>query len=495
MKFNTRVKAQIDEARYLATENTWRYRSIIRCMYKCYERMKYGFYKEEIYEMLKKYEEFDDYSEEYLKNDLDSLVSWRNLIAVADTTKVRTVDEFKNRTFSYQLAPYTIEIERMLLNLENMIVENNASLEGKLVERFKQLLEKYEGITLKENRDIYEWWKTLNKSFKELNENYQDYISRFYSPKTEELMKTTEFLMFKESFVLYLRDFIRELQINSVVIKNLLREIHDEDIKKIIDRVLAHEKTIPNMENNIKDEEFIEINQGRFQSIKEWFLTHRGKEPLIEQLIDNTNHIIRKITRFASQIADKRNNSANRKEEYRKIARLFNDCKDMEEAGKLSSLVFGVFHTQHIKGNETRITESINSSIYDERPTEITTKPRVRTYREKIIKNPIVDKRAKKEEKLKRILEKRKMEKELMEKFILNDKIDFAKLPELTQKDRGVLLRWISKGKSPKRVWGKTEFGREYRVIIPDHKETIKINCEDGFFTMPHYKIEFKKEE
>ncbi|TCO77391.1 TIGR02677 family protein [Marinisporobacter balticus] len=495
MKLDIRVKAQIDEAKYLATENTWRYRAIIRCMYKCYEKMKYWLYKEEIYEILKEYEEFDDYSEDYLKNDLDSLVNWKNLIAVADTTKVRTVDEFKNRAFRYQLSPYTIEIERMLLNLENMTVENNASLERTLVERFRELVEMYDKMTFKENREVYEWWKTLNKSFKELNQNYQDYISRFYSPKTEELMKTTEFLMFKEGFILYLRDFIRGLQINSIMIKNLLKDINDEDIKKVIDQVLAHEKTIPNMDTNIHEDEFIEINRGRFQSIKDWFVTHKGQEPLIEQLIDNTNHIIRKITRFASQIADKRNNSANRKEEYRKISKLFSECKDIDEANKLSSLIFGVLHTHHIKGNENRTTESINSSIYDENPTKVTTKPRIRTYREKIIKNPIIDKRARKEEKLKRILEKRKMEKELMEKFIIHDQIDFAKLPEITQKDRGILLRWLSKGKSVKTSFGKTEFGRAYQVIKPKCKEPIRIKCKDGFFTMPHYTIEFKKEE
>ncbi|QXM06571.1 TIGR02677 family protein [Crassaminicella indica] len=495
MKLDISVKAQIDEAKYLATENTWRYRAIIRCMYKCYEKMKYWLYKEEIYEILKKYEEFADYSEDYLKNDLDSLVSWKNLIAVADTTKVRTVDEFKNRAFRYQLSPYTIEIERMLMKLENMTVENNASLECTLVERFRELLERYDSIALKEDKEVYEWWKLLNKSFKELNQNYQDYISRFYSPKTEELMKTTEFLMFKESFIIYLRDFIRGLQLNSVLIKKLLKDISDDAIKKIIDKVLAHEKTIPNINTNIKEDEFIEIHQGRFRSIKDWFFTHKGKEPLIEQLIDNTNHIIRKITRFASQLADKRNNSANRKEEYRKIAKLFSECKDMEEANKLSSLVFGVFNTKHIKGDETRVTESINSSIYDEVPTKVITKPRVRTYREKIIKNPIIDKRAKKEERLKKILKKRKMEKELMERFILNDQIDFAKLPKLTQKDRVVLLRWLSKGKGSKKGLGKTEFGREYSVTKYDCQECIKIKCEDGIFTMPHYVIKFKKEE
>ncbi|KYH35065.1 hypothetical protein CLTEP_10580 [Clostridium tepidiprofundi DSM 19306] len=495
MKIDNKVMKQIDEVRYLATENTWRYRTIIRTMYNYYEKMKYWLYSEEIYEQLKKNERFSDYSEEQLKNDLDALVTWKNLIAVADTTKVRTVEEFRNRKFRYQLSTYTIEIERMLLSLENMTVENNASLEGTLVEKFCAILEEHREIIFKEDKEVYEWWKELNKRFKELNENYQDYISRFYSPKTEELMKTSEFLMFKENFIKYLRDFIKDLQLNSYTIKNLLTSIDSSEVDEIINKVLNHEKTIPSIGNTIKYDEFVDINRGRFQSIKEWFLSYKGNEPLVEQLIDNTNDMIRKITRFASQIADKRNNSANRKEEYRKIANMFYECSSIEEANKLSSLVFGVFSPKHIKANENRTTESINSSIYDEPPTEVITKPRVRGYREKLIKNPIVDKSYKKEQKLKEIMEKRKLESELMGKYIVNNEIDFANLPKISRKDRNILLRWLTKGRISRGSGSKTEFGRKFTIIKDKHTQTIELKCEDGIFVMPHYILKFEEEE
>ena len=43
----------LEETKYLATENTWRYRSISRIIYENYEKMKYWLYKEDIYEELK----------------------------------------------------------------------------------------------------------------------------------------------------------------------------------------------------------------------------------------------------------------------------------------------------------------------------------------------------------------------------------------------------------------------------------------------------------
>lgn len=493
MKIDDKIRKQVDETKYLSTDNTWRYRAIIRIMYNSYEKMKYEFYKEDIMDKLKEYEDFSLYSMDNLKGDLDSLTNWKNLLAIADSSKVKSIEEFKNKEFRYQLSPYTIEIERMLITLENMTVENNASLEATMVERFKNDLNDMEEILLKDSKEIYNWWKKLNSDFKELNQNYQDYVSRFYSPKAEEMMKTTEFLLYKEGFIGYLRDFIRGLQINSLMIKEILRNISEDEINKIIESTYQYEKNISSQE--IKEGEYKDVNRGRFQSIREWFLSYNNRAPLVEQLIDNTNEIIRRITRFAAQIADKRGNSANRKEEYRKIASMFYKCDNIDEANKLSALIFGVFNGRHIKANPLRETESINSSIYDEKPTEIVLKPRIRNYREKTIKSPIKDKSELKKERLIKIMEKRAKEGEIIKRLIVNNEIDFNSLPKLSSKDRFVLLRWLSKAKGTKNKTSKTEFGREYVISqVPDSRDIV-VNCEDGAFTMPHYIIKFQEKK
>ena len=95
MNIDKNVIKQVKEVKYLVTENTYRYRGMIRCMYKCYEQMKYTVYKEEIYEMLKQDDEFSEYTIDMIKADLDSLVLWKNLNATADTTKVNRIEKFK----------------------------------------------------------------------------------------------------------------------------------------------------------------------------------------------------------------------------------------------------------------------------------------------------------------------------------------------------------------------------------------------------------------
>lgn len=493
MRLDRNITKTIEESKYLSTENTWRYRSIIRIIYRNYEKMKYWLYKEDIFDELKGFEEFSEYTVDNLKSDLDALVNWKNLNAMADTTKVNTIEEFKNREFRYQLSTVTIEIERMLIALEHMQMENNATLEATLVERFRSLLQRASSMANEENKKVFEWWRDLNSSFKELNRNYQDYISKFYSPKNDELMKTTEFLVFKEGFIKYLREFIRVLQINTFDIRDIFEEIKKETVEELIIKAFNYEKSIQNLDIIIDEREYRELNLGRFHSMEEWFISFNGRDALVEQLINNTNEVIRKITRYAAQIADKKNNNANRKEEYRTLARLFNECVDIKEAHKLSSMVFGTFEVLKVMAEEHRETESINSSIYEEAPKNFIIKPRIRNYREKAVKNPIVNKSERKAEKLKMLLEKRHKEEDIIKKYIVEDSIDFGTLPTLSEKDRLLLLKLLSKGRSKKRNWNKGEFGMEYNIeLVEGH--TVKLYCEDGVLTMPHYKINFRKE-
>ena len=141
MIISNKLTKQIDEMRYLTTENTWRYRSILRYFYFEYEKMKHYIYKEEVFEELKQHDEFKEYTMEQCRQDLDVLISWKNLLAIQDTSKANTVEEFKNKQYRYQLSEYSVEIERLTIRLENLHTES-ASLEPSLLEGIKEELEK-----------------------------------------------------------------------------------------------------------------------------------------------------------------------------------------------------------------------------------------------------------------------------------------------------------------------------------------------------------------
>lgn len=494
MDITNKLIKKIDEARYLTADNAWRYRTILRFFYYQYEKMRYFMYKEDILEELKKESLFQEYTIDQCKQDLDVLVEWGNLIPVQDTSKVATIEEFKNKQFRYQMSDYSVEIERMTIRLENLHVES-ASLEPTLLERIRLDLERLPKLPKEDEKVIGLWWNSLNIDFKRLNQNYQDYIRDLYSLKAEELMKTKEFLVFKDKFIDYLRDFIKSLQNNSYAIESLLRGIDIETEEMLLSKVLQYEQSIPRLDAEVNLQAIKDNIYGRWYSLKGWFLGYPGRESESSRLFDITNEIIRKITRFAFQITETLNIAANRKEEYRQLSNIFDGCKDIEQAHKLSSLVFGIFNTKHIKADMERKTESLNSGVYDEEPHVIKIKPRIRNYREKSQRTAVSSKRDEKKKLMMDIIKKREEELRLIEEYIKDGKLDFGKLPVINGKVRITLLRWLSKGLSSSSKTAKTEDGRSFIIDQSLRDKRCIVKCEDGDFEMPYYIMKFKQGE
>ena len=100
MEINETLSKKITETSYLTAENTKRYRPILRYFFEQYERFNYMLYKEDVYYELKGRLNFENYSMENCESDLKALVDWGNLSALQDTSNVKTVEEFKNRTLN-----------------------------------------------------------------------------------------------------------------------------------------------------------------------------------------------------------------------------------------------------------------------------------------------------------------------------------------------------------------------------------------------------------
>lgn len=494
MKIHDKLKRTIQEARYLNVENTDRYRSILRLFYLNYEKLKYWLYQEDVYEELTEDSYFAQYTMEQCQQDLAALVSWGNLATIQDTKKVATLEEFNNKKFRYQLTETAVEIERMVIRLENLFIEGS-SLEPTLLERLKNSLLKVNPVALEEGEKIYSWWNDLNNDFIRLNQNYQDYMHELNSVKAEEMMKTREFLVFKDRLIEYLRSFVKALQVNAATIEQSLRQAEPERIKAILKAVTEYELSIPRIDVEVKEDDLYERMKGRWENIYHWFIGMEGREAESSRVFDTTNEIIRKITRYATRLSEQNNRGANRREEYRKLSRLFAGCESIYEAHRLSAIVFGIEKPLHLKGDIIRETESFNSGIYEEKPHEIMISPRIREYREKAKRSGIIDRTAQKE--AVRLAEVARLEeiKKLRDQFIQGNCLDFGALPQLTPQVRDIFLMWLSKGLETKNLRARTEDGKEYYIEERKPEKTCVLQCVDGTFQMPAYRIIFEDED
>lgn len=493
MEITETLTKQITETSYLTTENTKRYRPILRYFYEQYEKINYMLYKEEVWSYLKDKPNFENYTQEICEADLTALVNWGNLSALQDTNNVSTVEEFKHRKFRYQLTEYAVEIERLVIKLENLHIEG-ASLEPKLIERIKEEIKSIEKTSLKDENDVVSLWENLNNDFKRLNQDYQDYIKTFYNVKLEEVAKSKQFIIYKNDLVRYLREFIKLLQDNSYSIEETLKNMNQTTENNFLQKVYLGQKKrvrIDKLDEEINEEEMKNRNKEKWENLKKWFIGSNIRASEVEKINEKTTEIIRKITRIANQIAEAKGNVSNKKAEYKKICELFSKTKDIEEAHKLSSVVFGMFNTRHIKGNFVRETDSINSSLIEEKPNEYEVKPRIREYKEKQSKVAITDKTKQKQEQIERYFKQIEEDKRELQKYIQNGKIEIKNLPKIKSSFRKTLLKWISKASQMANKEIVIEDGRKIKLIYPKNNERCVLNCEDGKMEMPAFELEF----
>ena len=492
MRVTEKLTRPLTEAKYLNADNADRYRSIMRIFYDNYEKLRYWMYQEDVYAEMTADPYFADYRMEQCQQDLAMLTEWKNLNTIQDTRRVSSIEEFKNKKFRYQMSEYSVEIERLVIRLENLFVEG-ASLEPTLLERIRLNVERFPEMEGETPDKVYAWWNDLNNDFIRLNQNYQDYIRDLNSVKAEEMMRTKEFLLFKDKLVEYLRSFIKGLQRNVGVIEETLKSLEPELLRDVLGRVDDYEMSIPRMDVEVSREMIEEKTRGRFDSIRNWFVAKDGQENEAGRLFDATNEIIRRITRYAAQLSEKNGMGANRREEYRKAAEIFLRCRDIDEAHRMSAMVFGLERPLHLKMEAERATDSMNQGVYEEPSAELILKPRVRTYREKSSRTAIRDSAREKAQARQQALEQMRKDWGRLKELEKDGRIDFAGLPLIEPRVREILLKWLSDALEDGDYAARTEDGRNFMLDMTHADERCVVHCEDGNFTMPKISIVFRE--
>ncbi|WP_206808881.1 TIGR02677 family protein [Paradesulfitobacterium ferrireducens] len=489
----------VSEATYLTVGNAWRYRTILRYFYQQHERLRHYLVLEEIFEYLRQNPHFQEYSEDMLEQDLNMLVNWKNLVPRQDTGRVSSIEDFKKRKFRYQLTPYTIEIERMVIGLENLGEGFGGSLEHTLFDRLLQgLLRLTELDAGKEYvifsvplDKVFEMWQDLYEDFRKLTENATDYLAHLQSEKVEEKMLTEAFLVYKEALTQYLRSFMTSLQRTSFRIEGMLAEIPASFVSGLAERLADHELSIPRLDERPRREQLINAYEEKWQVLSHWFLGTAGRESDLIYLQNATNETIRRLTRFAQRLGEARHHLRSRRNDYLHLANWFVQAESLAEAHELSSSVFGVFHTRHLWAEAPKRTESIETEIWQEPAASLVIRPKIRAYKEKVRPNAVMSKAREKSETRDRYLRQKAEEQELLEDLISQDKIVIKDLPPVDPYIRKTLLTWIAKCMGARDHKGKTETGRIFRLHLAS-KERVKLVAHDGTLEMPDYVLEFE---
>ncbi|MFD2388065.1 DUF2397 family protein [Enterococcus rivorum] len=107
---------KIMPANYLTVENFERYRRIMGRFYQRHRQMQGSLYRPEVIEMMQQ-----DYSEDYgaleVDQDLENLVSWGNLEKQQEMIQPRSIEEWRNKNFRYQITEAGVLVEEMVYQI------------------------------------------------------------------------------------------------------------------------------------------------------------------------------------------------------------------------------------------------------------------------------------------------------------------------------------------------------------------------------------------
>lgn len=119
--------------------------------------MRYQLDKQTIMGELRRDRLFFDYSEQQLSADLEQLIRWKNLTAIQDPRKVRTVADFQNKQYQYMMSQAALEIERMTMTPENLYAHTQQTQLDSGIQQLKSM----EGTAAKKEWKLRESKQTV----------------------------------------------------------------------------------------------------------------------------------------------------------------------------------------------------------------------------------------------------------------------------------------------------------------------------------------------
>lgn len=480
---------KVRQVTYLNADNVDRYRRIMRFFYVQNQRMNNLLYKKDILKGVQ-VSGLSEYTSNQLDNDLSGLVEWGNLSVQQEMSQPKTIEEYRNKHFRYQITTVGIEVEEFIQALPEED-ESSGDLDSHM---FKRFLESLKDIDSLSNQDLLDGWDDLQTRFDKIRRNATGYIAYLTSSKVEDLMQTTEFLVYKLKFIKYLREFVRNMQQTSVEIKVALNSVSQETIMNIVKLQETHDSNKLSFgQQDIKD--VGKRVRDTWEFMCHWFIDTDVRESEYTNLINQTNEAMSRVTNIIQAITESNMEQHSRSKDYLKIAEWFQVLVDSDEseeksffkANKLSATLFGTSKTRHIQSSNMDITSQLDDIWKMTVPTTgLISKSR--KNRPRVANQSFIIDSEKQEEVRKKKLEEHNKSQQLWKSYLNNGELVLSDNKFLPKKIRHELIRYFSVAIMTDNHRVSTQLGWIFEIEINSEKK-VTIEFDDGYLTLPDAKF------
>lgn len=469
---------KLSEGNYLVAENVDHYRHILAFCYQEKKHQNSLVYRSEIFTAVQQ----DDttYTEAQLDQELAQLVAWGNLNAKQEMSQPKTIAEFKNKFYRYQISPIGSALEEMLQKLPQVESETG-SIEAHLFERLLTAMKELANPQLSlEAR--FDAWDDVTTRFSKLDKQADDYVSYLNSQHLADQMQTTEFLAYKTEFVSYLRDFIHRLQGTILQIQQQIAVITEAQIAELAS--VAVKRQPPKLKNEQISSAQIQTDLwATWLTIKTWFCGNDVRESEYHTLERQTNLAISRMTRLIQTFAETLQQHHSRRAVYLKAAEWFMAATDDEIAANLATYLFGFAKTRHLQNDWQQIS-SQTDDLWQLMPSEHLVHSSSRQNQRRVLKSQFQLNSVEKHAQKKHYLLAQKKRQQAIMACIQDQRIELAQLDQITPAVRRDLLRWLGMALLDSQHKVKTEIGLTMQVKI-DQTKSITLRATDGTLILP----------
>lgn len=391
------IPRKVQEAAYLTAPNAERYRVILHFFYQQYVEQRDWLTPEEVWRQVQ--EQFDSaYTLERCEEDLRALVSWENLMAEQDRSRVSSLDAWHHRSLVYHITAVTIELERALERLRESHGQRG-SLDPTLVEALVgdlMALDRVfrDGPEQNLSKDfvasrLSRPWKDAYARFEELRTNTNRFHHALREARPEDLSDTKAFFLYKDVLVDNLSGFIVELGDAVERIRDVLYRWEGQGVfERLVDLLTDFDARYHADPTGPVDPARVREHYTRQTRVfQEWFRRRGGSDVLRRATMD----AIETVARHTQRLTDPRRLGSNRRRDLERLVEAFRACASLDQAHLLAARSLGCAVPRHLLGAAEWHLMGDDASVWLQPATRVALAPIRRGPRRAPSRAPVAD--------------------------------------------------------------------------------------------------------
>jgi uncharacterized protein (TIGR02677 family) len=337
---------------YLSVPNSDLYRSLLRTFARAKERFIVHLRPEDVAAELR----VD--AGEPLTQALEQLVTWGNLRADVDTSRVTTVEDFHRKRCLYQLTAAGQAAEQAISFYEEAI-GRRGQLQSVALADIAGQLRSLKVLAMEDDPDpakVHLLLLSVAERFSSLADNAQAFMSALRRAMDFSDGDVDGFLAYKERLIDYINRFIADLANSGAQIAVLLGELEAAGHERLLELTARREAAdaVPDGTDASEslaraEKQALDAWRNRWRGLDDWFTSRDAGHPSQARLLRQAAvTAIKQLIDAVGLLNERRSGRSDRSADFRVLARWFAQAPDDEAAHRLWRAAFGLSPARHL---------------------------------------------------------------------------------------------------------------------------------------------------